>query len=73
MIHVDLREIKSYQKIEIFQKILDQMIDQAGIYSQRQTIGEEPGYEMFIGESLNVYVDYASTQLWVLPKPRIDG
>jgi hypothetical protein len=52
---------------------LDQLIRQAGIYNQRETIGTEPGYEMFMGEKMNIYVDYASTQLWFLMKPEIDG
>jgi len=73
MIHVDLSKIKSMQKIEIFNRILDQLINQASVYNQRETTEKEPGYEMFMGEHMNIYVDYASTQLWVLPKPRIDG
>ncbi len=73
MIHLDLSEIKSQQKIEMFGRILSQLVSQAGIYNKRGNIGEEPGCETLIGESMNLYVDYANTQLWVLPKPRIDG
>lgn len=73
MIHLDLREVKSLQKLEMFNRILGQLTNQAGIYDQRETIGTEPGYELFMGDHMNIYVDYASTQLWILVKPRIDG
>ena len=69
MIHVDLGKIVSLQKGEMFDRILGQLISQAGIYSQRETTGNEPGDEVHIGEKMNIYAAYFSYQLWILPKP----
>ena len=73
MIHIDLSKIKSSAKIEIFDRALDQLKSQAGLYGERETTEKEPGTYMYMGESMNIYVDWPSYQLWVLPKPRIDG
>ena len=69
MIHIDL----STTERSVFGLITDQLIDQAGVYHRRETKGTEPGQEVLIGETMNVYADYTGLQVWILVKPRIDG
>jgi len=73
VIHIDLSKIKNVRELDIFGVITDQLIDQAGVYSRRETKGTEPGQEVLIGENMNVYADYTGLQVWILKKPRMDG
>jgi hypothetical protein len=73
MIHIDLSGVKTFWAKEMFFRILDQLINQAGVYKRRGTSGDEQGDVVHIGETMNLYVDYTGIQIWVLPKPRIDG
>jgi len=73
MIHIDLSKIKNVRELDIFSIITDQLIGQAAVYSRRETKGTEPGQEVLIGETMNVYADYTGLQVWILVKPRIDG
>ena len=57
MIRIDLSKVKSLRKLDIFGMITDQLIDQAGSYGRRETIGTEPGDEVIMGDNLNVYAD----------------
>jgi len=73
MIRIDFSGIKGIRELDVFGAITDQLIDQAGVYSRRETKGTEPGQEVLIGENMNIYADYTGLQVWILKKSRIDG
>ena len=76
--------MKLYLKVlgsDHFLNLLAQLKDQAGIYNQRQPIGNDPGNYVYIGESMNIHCsldvadecDCSIGNIWLLIKPIIDG
>jgi hypothetical protein len=71
MIEIDMSNVKDKKEADIFYNIVSQLQSQAAIYEERKTIKKEFGDQVFIGEKMNLYVDFPNCKVRILRKPRV--